>query len=297
MSNVNEKLYIGIDGGGSKCKAVLTDSGINLLGEGLGGPANPFYGLERTLNSIVDASTQALESANLPGKKLSDLVVGMGLAGVNLPELYKQITDWKHPFAKLYLTTDVDIANIGAHSGKDGGVIIVGTGSIGFASIKGKQRMLGGHGFPIGDVASGAWIGLRAIEHAILADEDFEEKGELATKICKFYDVHNGLGLSEKLIGKASSEYARIASIVFEASDNGDKAAEKIINAGMAYIQQLAAKLFDDESERLAMIGGLTQFYMPRLPKEVASLFSETLAQPEIGAVHLAMHREEKDNA
>ncbi|MDZ7903049.1 MAG: hypothetical protein U5L01_11120 [Rheinheimera sp.] len=56
-------LYLGIDGGGSKCKVVLLAADGQLLGEGLGGPANPLRGVKVATDSILAATQQALTSA------------------------------------------------------------------------------------------------------------------------------------------------------------------------------------------------------------------------------------------
>ena len=61
-------------------------------------------------------STQlAIQDAGLNLDRVNDVVAGIGLAGVNLPGLYQQIQDWHHPFKKMFLTTDLHTACIGAH--------------------------------------------------------------------------------------------------------------------------------------------------------------------------------------
>jgi glucosamine kinase len=57
-----EPLFIGVDGGATKCVARLRDAGGRLLGEGAGGPANararaPAYA------AIMDACRQAIAQA------------------------------------------------------------------------------------------------------------------------------------------------------------------------------------------------------------------------------------------
>ena len=73
-------LFLGIDGGGSKCKVVLTDSNMNILGEGIAGPANPVRGIDVATNSIMEATSQALKVAGLGNEDFSRLHVGAGLA-------------------------------------------------------------------------------------------------------------------------------------------------------------------------------------------------------------------------
>jgi len=294
LENSEDTLFIGIDGGGSKCKAIISNLQGDILGIGLGGPANPFCDMPRALSSIVEASENALMDTGLENKLLSCLVAGVGLAGVNLPQLFQKLQEWKHPFAQMYLTTDMDIANIGAHNGQQGAVIIVGTGSCGFISLHGSKHTFGGHGFPIGDKASGAWMGLQAIEHTLLVLDGFSSNSLLAKKVCEYFSVDTGYELSQKFVSQASREYAKIASLVFECADKGDIKALEIVNEGINYLTILAETLLKDPSTRLCMIGGLSKYYILKLEPKLASLFSEVLNQPEFGAVEFAIQNWKK---
>ena len=49
--------------------------------------------------------------------------------------------------------------------------MIIGTGSIGFAVVKGREVRVGGYGFPISDEGSGADLGLHAIRLALRAGD------------------------------------------------------------------------------------------------------------------------------
>ena len=42
-------------------------------------------------------------------------------------------------------------ACIGAHAGADGGLVIAGTGSAAIARVRGKETIIGGRGFALGD--------------------------------------------------------------------------------------------------------------------------------------------------
>jgi glucosamine kinase len=51
-----QTLYIGIDGGGTKCRARIITEDQRVLGTGVGGPANPFHGVQQTKDSIRTAA-------------------------------------------------------------------------------------------------------------------------------------------------------------------------------------------------------------------------------------------------
>ena len=185
-----QPLFIGIDGGGSKCKVVLVDAAGTVLGEGMGGPANPLRGLDVAISSMttaVDAALQqALSQHKVQGTMASlhtRLVVGAGLAGVNIPHYLTAMQQWQHPYAALYLTTDLHVACLGAHQGADGAVMIAGTGSCGLAAVAGQCLSIGGYGFPASDNGSGAWFGMQALR-AVLHDLDGIGAETLMTSAC-----------------------------------------------------------------------------------------------------------------
>ncbi len=280
--------YLGVDGGGSKCKAIVTSADGQVAGVGVSGPANPLHGMDKSVASIIDASQQAIADAGLAGLALENVVAGIGLAGVNLPWLFQQVQSWHHPFKQMYLTTDLDIANIGANDGSEGAVIIVGTGSCGYSCAGGKKVILGGHGFPIGDIGSGAWMGLKAVQHTLLVLDGFEKSSRVSESVCEVMGINNALALSEKVAGRSSRQYAKLASVIFASEAEGDFVAKAIVAEGVSYIVSMSETLLKNKPKRICMIGGLAKFILPRMPHNIAAQFVEPIAQPEIGALTFA---------
>ncbi|WP_346992949.1 BadF/BadG/BcrA/BcrD ATPase family protein [Alteromonas gracilis] len=60
----SDLFFIGIDGGGTKCRARLEDSNGKLLGEGISGPANIMRNSELAKTSILEAISIAINAAN-----------------------------------------------------------------------------------------------------------------------------------------------------------------------------------------------------------------------------------------
>src|SRR3546814_20233862 len=79
----------------------------------------------------------------------------------------QQIHALDFPFANVQLTSDSIIANLGAHMGGDGAILILGTGSVGLLTRGEDSLSIGAYGFPISDQGSGAALGLCAISHAL----------------------------------------------------------------------------------------------------------------------------------
>ena len=287
--NNNNALYLGIDGGGSQCRARIVDGAGHLLGQGRSGPANPVHGFNQAIDSIQSATHQALAQAGLSHSDIHELNAGFGLAGVNAPSYYKQMDAWQHPFKSLALTTDLHIACLGAHGGRDGAVIIIGTGSCGFASIGDKQVCYGGHGFPYGDKGSGAWIGLQAINAALLDLDNLGPETALTNQIMHYYQLPKApLALVEKVAAKPSAVYAKLAPLVFDAAAEQDPVAQHILNEGSGYIDALAKKLLILSPPALSLIGGVSTRMSRFLSKEVQAHIVQPEFQPDSGAIYFA---------
>lgn len=282
-----EHYFLGIDGGGSKCKACIATAEGRVLGTGLAGPANPLHGLKQTLGSIERAARIALQDAGLPSEALQNLVAGVGLAGVNVPDLYRSISEWHHPFDALYLTTDLGIACLGAHSSDDGAVIVVGTGSSGYARVNGVEHLVGGYGFPYGDQGSGAWMGLEAVKAVLMAYDQLGPSTTLTERVEKQLGA-KGVEIIGLMSGLPSSEYAKLAPLVFAAAKEGDAVAQKVLAEGGKYISSMAYKLLEFQPGRLALIGGLADPIESWLDPEVLKCLSVPLGTPEEGALLFA---------
>ncbi|MBV2130131.1 N-acetylglucosamine kinase [Arsukibacterium indicum] len=283
-----QPLYLGVDGGGSKCRVVLMTADNQLLGEGLSGPGNPLRGMELATASILDATSQALASAGLPQSAMSQLVVGAGLAGVNLPEYYQLFSAWQHPFASFHLTSDLHIACIGAHDGQDGAVLICGTGSCGLAAVKGQLLEVGGHGFPYGDNGSGAWFGLQVLQQVLRSLDKLIEPTLLTALLQAEVGASNALQLVSHFMNASPTDYARLAPLVFLAAEQGDAVARQIAEQGAAHINAIAERLMTIQPAALCLIGGLAYKVEPYLTTAVRQLVVPASQPPEYGAVWFA---------
>ncbi|GLX84986.1 ATPase [Thalassotalea loyana] len=288
MPTENKTYFLGIDGGGSKCKAIIVSEDNKVLGTGISGPANPIHGFEQATHSITESALLALDDAGLSNVRLSDLVAGVGLAGVNLPVLFEQMSAWQHPFKAMHLTTDLLIACLGAHQGKDGAVMISGTGSCGFSYVDQRPFMVGAHGFPHGDKGSGAWIGLQATKNVLLSLDGLIEPTTLNQDILTHTKAQDALALVEAIAGKPATYYAQLAGYVFARANEGDKIAKAIILEGAQYLSSVAKRLSQQNPPRLSIIGGLSSFIVPWLEKDVQANLSEPVYPPEMGSVLFA---------
>lgn len=287
-SDNNNELFLGIDGGGSKCKAIIMNKNNEILGTGISGPGNPLHGFEQATHSITESANLALADAGLTHIELNELHAGVGLAGVNLPVLFDQMTAWQHPFKAMYLATDLLIACLGAHQGSDGAVVITGTGSCGFSCINDEQFILGAHGFPHGDKGSGAWFGLQAAKQVLLSIDGIVEPSSMTDILLKKLSCKDDTDLVEKIAGQKATYYAQLANLVFDEAEKGDQVALAIVHEGAEYINSMARTLLAKKPKRLSMIGGLTPRLKPWLNERIQAQLSEPLSPPEVGSIIFA---------
>ncbi|QOL25529.1 ATPase [Thalassotalea sp. LPB0316] len=291
MPTNNKTYFLGIDGGGSKCKAIIVSEDNKVLGTGVSGPANPIHGFEQATHSITESALLALDDAKLDDVKLCDLVAGVGLAGVNLPVLFEQMSAWQHPFRAMFLTTDLLIACLGAHQGQDGAVMISGTGSCGFSYVDETPFIVGAHGFPHGDKGSGAWIGLQATKNVLLSLDGLIAPTSLSEDILNHTQAKDAVSLVEAIAGKPATYYAKLASYVFKRANEGDAIAKAIILEGAQYLSQVAKRLSQQNPPRISIIGGLSSFIVPWLEQDVQASLSEPVFPPEMGSVLFAQQQ------
>lgn len=280
-----QTFYIGIDGGGTNCRARLEDASGKLLAVGNSGSANVMRSVGTAQTSIIEACEQALEAA--PVKcALNQVVVGAGLAGANVPSALAEIESWAHPFAKFSVISDLHAACLGAHGGADGAVIIAGTGSSGTRFLNGKFTDFGGHGFVVGDVASGAWLGLTAVQHALQVLDGIYLLDDLTQAVCEHLHVSKPLDLVQKVAGFKAKDYATIAPALVALQKQGEVNAQALFSQAVDYLDRLAMQLIADTDIPLCLIGGLSAIYRPHFSPKVQEHIKCCKHIPEQGAIY-----------
>ena len=182
-----DDIFIGVDGGGTKSKVRVENSAGQVLGQAIGGPANIRLSVDKTWEAIFQALSEALKSNAISlYDKNYRFHIGLGLAGCEVKEAYEAFLAHTHPFTTIKLTTDAHVACVGAHHAKDGAIIIVGTGVVGYQIQKENCIRVGGWGFPHDDEGGGAWLGLEASRLTFQWLDHRTEKSPLVEDIFDF---------------------------------------------------------------------------------------------------------------
>jgi glucosamine kinase len=281
------RFFLGVDGGGSGCRAKVADKDGNILGEGRAAAAALRLGIDRSLAAVESACDLAAADAELPGHALRQMDAVVGLAGLGRKGLLEALVARPHPFKSVRYVNDATIACLGAYRGHDGGVVIVGTGSVGIAIIDGREVRVGGYGFPIGDEGSGAALGLAALRIALRVYDGRAATTRLASEILSGF--HNDpFEVIAWMDEATATDYATFAPLVLDLAEQGDAAAVEIVRRAAREIDEIALRLIASGTPRLALLGGLAPRMHAFLAPEVRSRLVPSLGDATDGALLLA---------
>jgi glucosamine kinase len=282
-----QPLFIGIDGGGTGCRARIEDAAGRKLGAGSAGPAAVRLGIDRSLAEVEAASRAAAVEAGLPPSSLADMDAGVGLAGIGRRGVIDEIYARPHPFRSVVYVNDANAACIGAHGGRDGGIVIVGTGSAGFAMVRGREVKVGGYGFPVSDEGSGADLGLRAIRHALRAHDGRIAPTRLTADVMERFDG-DPFAVVAWMDKATATDYARLAPLVMRHADAGDAVGRRIVRAAAARLDAMVRRLIESGAPRIALAGGLASSMEPWLAPDVRRRLSPAEGDAVAGGLLLA---------
>lgn len=279
-------LFLGIDGGGSRCRARLETADGHVLGHGLSGPATMRAGFAAARDSIMAATHQALREADLPEQALAQIYAGIGLAGANRRGARAALESWPHPFAGAWFEGDGYLALLGAFGGGDGGVVVAGTGSIAI-TYQGRTVRIGGYGFPVSDEGSGADLGLNALRHALRTLDGRIAPSAFSQDVLARFEADR-IEVSDWIETATATDYATLAPIVTSHASAGDPGARRLMQEAGAHIAELIEALLRSGAPHVALVGGLSDALTPYLPPDLASRLVRPQADAVAGGILLA---------
>src|SRR5215471_3968531 len=301
-----QKYYLGIDGGGTKTHAVVTNSNYQVLGEGFSGAANPLrVGLEDAVAHIDQAVADACAQAEIELSNIDSACAA--IAGINHPIHYhtmKDALDDALQLSGLELVTDARAALEGALDGKAGVVVIAGTGSIAIGvNQDGQTARSGGFGPTLSDEGSGYYIAQSALKAVISSFDGRSPATSLVERICSRLGVAGPSDLPGVIYNSDSEpvDIAPLAEVVDEAAQAGDEVARQILLSAGSELGRLAASVIEklkltSASFRVACVGSVFrsgEFVLEPLRQAVLRVAPQAeigppLFPPAIGAVKLA---------
>jgi glucosamine kinase len=280
------RYVLGVDGGGTGTRVRVWTSGGALIGHGEAGPSALAQGIGQAWTHIGEAVGRAFASAGLPAPSPSHCVLGLGLAGAVAPHFAAAFFRAAPDYALIVLETDSRTALMGAHDGRPGAIIAVGTGAVGEAlHADGHRIAVSGWGFPVGDEGSGAWLGLRAMQQAHRALDGRAPAGTLAQAVWRRTSDRRD-ALLEWCSRAGQHDYAQLAPLVFECSDT-DAAAQALLRDTAQEIEDMALALDATLNLPVVLLGSIGQRMVDRLPAALRARLVEPAGDAVDGAHRL----------
>ena len=267
---MTEYAVLAVDGGGTRCRALLCDRNGAISGFSVGGPANyhsvgpegAAESLAELLSSLVDRPiTVQCAIFGLAGldteqdKQLLTTVVQAALAAANI---HAQV---------LLLENDGMMTLAGAAGGGNGLLVISGTGSIACGITQAGSRVrVGGWGSRVGDEGSGYYIGLCALNHILRAYDGRDRQSNICAAVLGDKGVASVEDLFEWMYSSSFSVdgVANLAPVICRLAGDGDWKAIEILDATVNELCSLAIAVtkrlgFADTAVHTILAGGVLQ--------------------------------------
>lgn len=258
----DERLMIGIDGGGTKCEVVLfTSTGEVRRRVKLSATNATLVGVEKSAEIMAEGIDICLSDK----EKLEGVFIGC--AGSRLEEIRAILAE---KYAGIPIFIDSDAVN--AMASGDGGdaALICGTGSIMLIRDGDGYKRIGGWGARFGDPGSGYNFGIHAIREAYAYEDGISTDNIIYRLLLERLRVEKvrGSGLAEVPV----SEIGELASVIFSAVRLGSEKAMQIVEAEMEALS-LVIRAACPNGGRVVACGGMIEHHcdilMPLLKKYV----------------------------
>lgn len=284
---MSRTLVIGIDGGQSTTRALIADTEGNLLGLGVGGPANHIHepgGPERLRQSLREAVSGALQSASLPADtRFAAALCGMTGGGTLVEEICCQ----ELPVEKVVVMHDTSTALYCITQGAPGAVVIAGTGSVAYGMNQlGETASVGGWGYLMGDEGSAYWIAVQALNACTRAEDGRAPSTWLKRTILTHFGL-DSLGALHRLVYSGQMSRADLASAaraVSDAAKLGERVATRILGSagrelGLMAVVVLRKLGMQYQRVNVGIVGGVASAAKPLHEAFRERVYRSTLAE------------------
>lgn len=283
-SDKSPTLYAGVDGGGTHCRVRLRDAAGQLMGEAEGGPANIRLGLNLVWGNILGALDKALAEARRPSISWDEISIGLGLAGIADASDIDRTLKAGPRFARADAATDAHTACLGAFSGRDGGLLIAGTGSAAYAWVAGRGHAVGGWGFEVCDDGSAASLGREAIRSALQGWDGLGPVTEFTRAVIAHFGGHPA-DIVHWVTTAKPRDYGLLAPLTMTFADEGDAVAVSLVQQSATDLGRYIARLHEIGAAKVCLVGGMAKPFGPWLSPWTHSI----LATPEQDALEGAL--------
>ncbi len=298
--------YLGVDGGGSKTLAVVSDSAGRIMGRGESGCGNHQLGVELASRNIREAVADAMAQAQA---EHSDIEYAMfGLAGADREPDFRILRPMvaEMGFSKHGIVCDTVIGLRAGTRQPDGVVVICGSGTNCFGINKqGESLQCGGFGYAYGDFGGGSDLAIEVFRSVIRSWEGREGPTLLTDAALRTLGYSSVERMFNDYLDEGKNISHHLAKLLFQVAQDDDVArgilqrqGTELGLAASAVIRKLGMQ--EDEFD-LVLVGsvltrGDSEYVTPYIEKEIKAVASKCALrmltmEPVAGAILLAMEQ------
>ncbi|AIQ47333.1 ATPase [Paenibacillus sp. FSL R7-0273] len=298
--------YLGVDGGGSKTLAVISDAAGRITGRGASGCGNHQTGAERAEINIRQAVEEAMRQAGLRKEQVTSSV--FGLAGADREADFRIL---RPMIAKLGMEPHHIVCDtvIGLRAGTRqsyGAVVICGTGTNCYGiNRSGQELQVGGFGYTFGDFGGGGDLAVEAFRSVIRAWEGRGRPTRLTQAILGKLGYASEADMFHYYLDHSLRVPHEIAKLLFEVAAEDETAREILQRQGRelgiaasAVIWRLGMQqdVFDLVLAGSILTRGESRYVVPYISEAVSAAapgctLRKLEQEPVAGALLLAMER------
>ncbi|WP_353948197.1 BadF/BadG/BcrA/BcrD ATPase family protein [Sporolactobacillus sp. Y61] len=298
-----KKIYLAIDGGGTKTDAVLFSNSGKILSRAIGAGTNP-NGM--SFDQVTD-HFRKLFSILFDGQRVIRLQgCFAGLSGADHPALTQRLTrsiQAACPADITHLQVGNDAMNAlwSGTDGKPGMVVIAGTGSIAYGLHEdGRSFRIGGWGFLFGDEGSGYDIGRETIRQVLMEYDGRRPATALTSQVKDYFQVTAIPDIIPIVYQARKDKIAGLVPLVAESAELGDSCARKILDKAADQLIQLIGNGLEhfDTPPQVVLTGGVWKCILirQRVLQQMNRSFVFPVCPPVWGSMARCLNEWEQSN-
>ena len=294
---------LGIDGGGSRTRALLCDTYGQIIGKGLSGGTNPRTSsageLKAHLQEAIEQATRSIACSKILAAHFGIAGAGDARARAKVQAITKELLSEQ---TTRTIGHDLEIALVGGLGSNTGIVLVAGTGSACYGrTCDGRSTKCGDWGDLVDDVGSGSWIGLRALQVCVRQTDGRLPESPLKQAVMDFLKIEHMDAFKTRIhdSGLSRSERAQVAPIILDLAKKGDEVSLAIVAECVDALSScvfITSRQLGIKSPTVLLAGGLFQHTYFSNSLEAAlnaripnAIITQPILSPTAGAVLMAL--------
>ncbi|MGH3713922.1 MAG: N-acetylglucosamine kinase, partial [Micromonosporaceae bacterium] len=257
-------LVLGLDIGGTTSRALLADSHGRRLGTGTAAGGNPTSHHETAAFAAISAAIRDALAGVDPAQVRAAAIGMAGVSRLAEPDVREQFEAAWHGTGlrcAYQAVSDAVVAFTAGTPSPDGTLLLAGTGAIA-AQLRDRTgvRTCDGHGWLLGDLGSGFWLGREAVRAALAYLDGWAPATPLVHQVIGELVGTQPPGRDSVINAVRRDEpvaLARLAQPVCQAADAGDPVATEIVARAAEHLIESAARVRAGDDGPLVLGGGL----------------------------------------